>query len=444
MIHRVLSYYREAMRNYLLPPPELADLQARKLRHIINHAYRNIPLYRRWFRSRGLTSEDIRTPEDLRRLPTLSREEIQENYPTGIVDPSRNARRATVRRTSGTTGRPLKALWDNRYLDVIVAVRWRRSRMAGIRPWEKGAEVVYEPEAPGSRGGWRGARAWPGLLKIYGLALGSTPSSLPHPRTARFRLGNEDLGLVARALLRFGPAAIFCRPSYLRRLAYEFRKAGPQLKARTLITAGEFLSRGTREELAAEYQAEVFDAYGSHEVGPVASECAAHVGVHLHSDFFVFEVLRDGEPVSPGEPGEMVVTSLHNELMPLIRYRQGDIVVQEEAGLCRCGSNLPRLRVIEGRLNDGLVSKDGIRIPPGSVIDHLETVIGLRDYQLIQHDRSHAALKVGTAHDTPQTRGAVEEYLRLLLGEETRVAVEPWREGEIPVKYRPVVSHVNV
>src|SRR3972149_6352272 len=106
MLPRILHYHRQAMRNYHLSTQQLANLQTRKLRHLLDHAFHHVPLYHRWFRSRGLTPEDIRTTDDLRRLPTLERHEIRANSPTGITDSTNRSRGADVRRTSGATGPP--------------------------------------------------------------------------------------------------------------------------------------------------------------------------------------------------------------------------------------------------------------------------------------------------------------------------------------------------
>ena len=104
MLPRVLYYYREAMRSYGLSRRDLEELQARKLRHMLTHAYRRVPLYHHWFRSTGITPEDIRGVDDLRRLPTLGRDEIHQRHLGSLIASKRDARRSISMKTTGTTG----------------------------------------------------------------------------------------------------------------------------------------------------------------------------------------------------------------------------------------------------------------------------------------------------------------------------------------------------
>ncbi|MDA4127873.1 MAG: hypothetical protein OK422_00175 [Thaumarchaeota archaeon] len=118
-----------------------------------------------------------------------------------------------------------------------------------------------------------------------------------------------------------------------------------------------------RRDLHELFRTEIFVHYGTAELGGVGFECPEHSGFHIISDFFICEVLRDGEAASPGETGELVFTSLENEAMPLIRYDIGDVAVPEQDARCGCGSSFPRLRTIYGRRSEGLLLPDGTRIP---------------------------------------------------------------------------------
>jgi phenylacetate-CoA ligase len=220
------------------------------------------------------------------------------------------------------------------------------------------------------------------------------------------------------------------------------QKEGQRLNLKVLLTASEFMSKSLREDLEALYGAEVFDNYGSNELGALGFECPKHTGIHLNSDCYVFEVLRDREPVSPGEQGDIVITGLHNEAMPLIRYEQGDQVLLGEEGKCRCRSYLPRLQAIQGRQADGLVTAEGGRIPAGPVCDWLEKVLGIRDFQLIQKDHQRIILRLTTRFRTGTIEKEVSSYLKGLLGDDLTVEIEEWTHSEMPAKYRPVTSEI--
>jgi phenylacetate-CoA ligase len=187
----------------------------------------------------------------------------------------------------------------------------------------------------------------------------------------------------------------------------------------------------------------VYDSYGSGEMGGLGFECPQHSGVHLNSDFFVFEVVRDGEEVSPGEAGEIVITGLTNFVMPLIRYEQRDRVVKGEEGACGCGSCLPRLRSIQGRLDDGLVAPDGSMVSPGMVCEKLEAEFGMRDFQLVQKNVDRFIMRVLAGDATEANAARVRGFLSELVGAKFHLEIEEWKIDDLPVKYRPVSSEVK-
>jgi len=395
-------------------------------------------MYHEWFRKRGLTPEDVREPKDLRPLPKLSRETLCDSSPEMTVVPS--ARVGLVRSTSGTTGSPLRILWSPAFSDMVMGQVFRATSVEGVRPWHKVAMVwTGSSERPTANSGAArrsGAHA-------YELLFGSINLWVLVFNQVDLFVSKNNWKSVASALHDLQPDVIYARPAHTRRLGIKLKEEGQRLFPRFLIIGGEFMSDGTRADIAALYNCEVFEEYGSMELGSLGFECPGYSGMHLNSDYFVFEVERDGEEVSPGESGEIVITNLHNEVMPLIRYEQGDRVVLEEEGKCSCGSYLPRLRAIQGRSDDGLVAADGTRIPPGVICDQLERVLGIRDYQLIQKHRERLTLKLLSRYDTQQTAVGLSRCLTGLLGGGPTIETEEWSEDDMPAKYRPVFSETH-
>jgi len=127
-----------------------------------------------------------------------------------------------------------------------------------------------------------------------------------------------------------------------------------------------------------------------------------------------------------------------DDAMPLVRYKLGDSVVKSPDEQCRCGSYLPRLSAIEGRTSDGLMATDGEFVPPGQIVDYLETSLGLRDFQLVQMSDSEMLLKVRSRPDETLLSSA-RAYLCSLLRSELSLIVEVWKEDEMPVKFRAVM-----
>ena len=453
MLPRIIWNYALARRSHSYSKQGLKDLQYRKLRRLLTHAYSNVELYRRRFDDAGVTPSDIKGLDDLRRLPVLTRKDIFSVFPDGILAKNRDSRNVIVRHTSGTTGRPLEVYWDNSYCDVVTALRLLNVWSIGAPHWSKTVDIIYVGRpSPVTADTPTGGKNPTRLRRFRKLLVGPmiTPTLLtPRAKIIGFK-GN--ISEVAEPLMKFKPGAVQARPSYLRRLGHmleEEDQGRKKIQIDKLVTGGEFLSKRTREDLHGLFDAEVFNGYGTQEFGPLAMECREHAGMHMNSDYFIIEFVKDNEPVSYGEAGDVLITSLHNELMPMIRYKIGDIAIPEEDEKdhgCECGLHLPRIKELQGRLDDGLVSQDLQRVPTSLVVDYLESELGLRDYQMIQLDMKKIRMKVkeSPALQSRDLENSISKFLKALLGEECMVEIEVWRDADIPPKYRPVISKVEL
>ena len=223
-----------------------------------------MPLYHDTLRSLGLYPDDIASKEDLRKLPILTKDNIRLNYPRRITSLSKSA--SIVRVTSGTTGQPLRVLLDDRCADVYFALRVRRLLISGIRPWEQLAYL--------STGGISIDRTSPESTSIPGklasLLIGSKNVAYPGIRREIFKLGPRNLQQVAQSLLKFRPDLLLGRPSQLRRLANEITRLGSKLRVRNVLVGGEIVTRECKKEMHNFYDGNVFEIFGSHELGPLA------------------------------------------------------------------------------------------------------------------------------------------------------------------------------
>lgn len=443
MLSKIVQYYFEAMRNHRLSSKELARLQDRKTRALIQYAFDAIPFYHDRIRAIGKLPSDFETVSDLKYLPILTRKEIFDNVQKGITNP--DAKVGYVRRTSGTTGTPLTIPWAARYCDTMMALRIRRLKDTGVGFFDKAAYVAYFGTSSGIKS--ENDKEKSGRLeRLYKVFFGYPDVRIPLLRQRTMGLGPNNLNEICHSLLKMRPDLLSTRPSYARRLANTFRNEGLELHVKQLDCGSEFLSNGCRKDLESFYQAQLFEGYGCQELGTLGSECREHSGIHLYSDYFAFETLHDGKAVSSeGELGGIVVTGFHNEAMPLIRYQLGDLVVHGDNERCNCGSSLPRLASIQGRPNDGLVSQDGIKIPPGKIASYIETVLDLRDYQVIQKSSSKLLVRLKEKDLVKkETLEGLTLYSRnLLCNEYLDVEFESWSEKDIPPKYRPIVCEVN-
>ena len=430
----IVSEYLASLGTCRLRPSDLRRLQAKRLKRQVAFAYERIPYYHSVMRARGLYPNDFADLDDLYRLPVLTREIIVSNQPGGLL--ARGVRIADTRRTSGTTGSPI-ALYRGPVTDRrVIALRLRRMLVTGVRFWEKEVELPYWGSDVRGQSAMSSPKA--------GSLLTNIPHMIAKPKdlVAGYRvlpLSPTNLPVVSKMIVNYGPSILRSRPSYLRRLARTIEALDPTFGVKTIFVGGEVLSDTVRNDLEASYHAKVFDEYGSAEFSGLGSECEFHAGIHLNSDYFVFELrAKDGEPAAEGERGEVIVTSLMDDAMPLIRYRIGDYAIKGSDEPCHCGYSLPRLQKVEGRVSDGLIAADGDYVPPGMIVDFLETKIGMRDFQLVQETGDEVLVRVQTPLSAEKQRMLLD-YLSGLLRRQVLLRTELWREDEIPLKFRAVL-----
>jgi phenylacetate-CoA ligase len=158
-----------------------------------------------------------------------------------------------------------------------------------------------------------------------------------------------------------------------------------RLRVPRILCTTELLDAQGRQTMKECFGADVFDIYGSTEFKDVAWECPSHEGYHINADNLLVEIVQDGAPVPPGVEGDILLTTLTNRAMPLIRYQVGDRGVLSESA-CSCGRSLPLMRAVTGRLADYIRFPDGRRMSPYELVNLLEEIPGLRRFQIHQRD----------------------------------------------------------
>lgn len=424
--------FLSSLKSYRLPPEDIRAIQNRRLRALVRFAYERVPYYHGVMRSGGLRPENIDDVIHLVKLPFLTKTIITQNLPDGLL--AKGVKVESSRRTSGTTGTPITFHRGPLTQRRILALKLRRMYFTGVKFWEKAVYLPYfgnDVPAEATLNGPRPRRTLSRFLQM-----------MPNPRdlVIGYRvlpLGRNNLGAVSRMVANYRPSILRSRPSHLRRLAAHLP---PGFSVRRVFTEGEVLTKGTRMDLEDRLNTEVFDEYGASEVSGLGFECNYHGGIHLYSDYFAFEFLaRDGAPAGEGERAELVVTGLMDDAMPLIRYRIGDCVVRGHEERCACGSFLPKLTRVEGRIADGLLASGGEAVASGSIVDHFETELGLRDFQVIQEGECQFVLKTPGV-PSPELVLAAKAYLSEAMKQSIDLRVEGWKNGEMPMKFRPVIN----
>ncbi|HNV39398.1 MAG TPA: phenylacetate--CoA ligase [Methanoculleus sp.] len=347
-------------------PEELAALQLKRLKWTLRQA-QEVGLYQKKFKEAGISPDDIRTLDDVEKLPFTYKKELQAGYPFGLFAvPLKEIIR--IHTTSGTTGKPTVVGYTRQDLENWSELIARNMTMIGL-----GEDDIFQNAVN------------------YGLFTGGLG----------FHYGAEKIGMTVipsatgntrrqiEMIEDFGVTAIHCTPSYALHLAEVAESMGKTLDTlKTGIFGAEPWSENTRVELERRLGVKAYDSYGLSEMyGPgVAFECPEHNGLHIWHDCYLTEVIDPvtGERLAPGERGEMVITPLVKEALPLVRYRTGDITRLLE-GECACGRG-QKIERITGRSDDMLVIR-GINIFPSQIEHVLRSLPEVGDQFMVYVDR---------------------------------------------------------
>ena len=347
---------------------ELNKLQLDRLQKRAEQAYEKVPHYKRVFDGLGMKPSDLRSLDDLRKLPLTDKETLRQNYPYGLFAvPMTDVKE--IHASSGTTGKPTVVAYTDHDIRVWGEVMARSiACCGGTRD-----DIIQNAYGYGLFTG--------GLGVHYGsLELGTTIVPISTGGTQRQLQLMQD----------FGATIITCTPSYSVYMAEEAAAAGIDPKQTTLrigILGAEPWTEGMRQQIESLWDMKAYDIYGLSEIiGPgVAVECEGQDGLHLWADHFLPEVLDPdtGEPVADGEDGMLVLTTLSKEATPYLRYATRDIVSMTHETCPACGRTAPRISRIKGRTDDMLIIR-GINVFPSQIESVLTQIEEIEPhYQLI-------------------------------------------------------------
>ncbi|MFP4558314.1 MAG: phenylacetate--CoA ligase family protein [Archaeoglobaceae archaeon] len=360
------------------PVEDLKNIQERKLKSLVTVAYDYSPFYRRKFKEEGISPYDIKSLKDLRKLPFTIKPDLRDNYPFGMFA-TPVSQIVRFHASSGTTGKPTVVGYTDNDIRVWVESLCRSLSACGVER-EDIIQISY------------GYGLFTGGLGFHyaGEKLGATVI----PTSA----GNTQRQLELMKDLR---STVFaCTPSYMLYLAEYAKSVGNGIQEDTVLKRGIFgaepWSEETRKRIEDKTGIDAFDVYGTSELsGPLFTECTEKNGIHIWGDHFIAEVVdNEGEPVGEGEKGELVVTTISKEAMPLIRWRTGDVTILEEEK-CPCGRTHPRLMRILGRADDMLIVR-GVNVFPSQIEHALMQVPEVGEHYMITLDREENGLDVMT------------------------------------------------
>jgi len=410
-----------------MPRDARAALQAERLRRTVAHARQGNPIYRARLERAGVDESRMRSVADVRRLPFTVKADLREHYPTGLFAVPLD-QVVRLHASSGTRGKPTVVGYTRADLAVWAEVMARCLVQGGARP----GTVLHVAYGYGLFTGGLG-------FHMGGELIGCRVIPISSGNTARQILMMRDLG----------SQMLGCTPSYALNIAGALADQGVrpgELALECGMFGAEPWTDGMRQAIEQRLGIRAYDVYGLSEViGPgVSAECEQQAGLHIQEDHFLAEIVdpASGEPLADGMEGELVLTSLTKEALPVLRYRTGDITALDRAP-CPCGRTSARMARLKGRTDDMLIIR-GINIYPSEVERILLRIEALAPhYQLIlTRERALDELEVEVevleqvggwdeaAEPPPEVRALAEQVRHRLFDEtgiRTRVRVRPPR-----------------
>ncbi len=356
---------------------EIEAIQLERLQNTVKRVYEKVPAYRKKMDDAGIKPEDVKSMEDLQRLPFTTKQDMRDNYPFGLlaVDKKDVVR---IHASSGTTGKPTVVAYTKKDIETWAECVGRLAVMGGATE-DDTCQICF------GYGMFTGALGLHKGLERIGAAI--IPSSS----------GNTEKQLMY--MKDFETSLLVATPSYALRIAEVARQIGidpvKDLKIKTALVGSELMTEAMRQEMYKAYgeDVKVTQNYGMSElIGPgVSGECEYLCGMHINEDHFIAEVIDPvtEEVLPPGEKGELVVTCITKEALPLIRYRTRDItrLMYEK---CQCGRTTARMENLSGRTDDMLKIR-GVNVFPSQIEEVLISMdeIGPH-YEIIVDRKGHS------------------------------------------------------
>jgi phenylacetate-CoA ligase len=422
MILRAAAKLYRLKRNEWLSPQALKEMQWRKFKKLLRHAYEKVPYYHRLFKTAGIRPEDIKDRQDLSKIPLTTKSKIQNLSPEELMAKGIDKNECIELRTSGSTGKPLSVYLTKREKEFRVALWAWSSMCAGLRFRDKSLHIVSAPNEKPARQYW---------FQRLGIIRRDWRSIFEEETFETLEQGNIDV--------------LSSLPSVFKLIIEHLERKGcSRLRPRLLFATAEVLDAPTRQEIENFFQAPIFDFYGLAEVDVVAWQHQPCGGFHLNSNNQLVEFVRKGRAVAPGQRGRIIVTSLHSYAMPFIRYDTEDVGVLSPKR-CSCGRALPLLERLEGRCDDFITLAGGRHFSSQIFRRITRTVEGLKQYKVVQENEDqlliYLVVKPGSAVDACKS---MKEKVGSVLGKEVKIKCNVVDNISRPAsgKNRTVISYV--
>ena len=399
---------------------EIEALQLKRLQKTVKRVYEKVEPYRRKMVEAGVKPEDIKSLKDLSKLPFVTKQDMRDNYPFGLFAVPKDEL-VRIHASSGTTGKPTVVGYTKKDLDMWTECVSRIAALGGATKKDV-AQICF------GYGMFTGALGLHFGLENIGAAI--VPSST----------GNTEKQIMF--MKDFGTTLLVATPSYALRIGEVAQQIGvdpkTDLNVRIGLVGSELLTEAMRTEMHKMWGEDmlVTSNYGMSELmGPgVSGECEYLCGMHINEDFFMPEIIdpKTGEGLPPGEKGELVITCIYKEALPLIRYRTKDVtrLIYEP---CKCGRTTVRMENLDGRTDDMLKIR-GVNVFPSQIeevllgIDeigpHYEIIVTRKNHSDILEIRVELVRPVDVYKELEELEKKIKHRLRIVLGLDAKIRLE--------------------
>lgn len=420
----VIKRYNKLKEFFELSKKDNEERQLSSLNKLLNHSLDNVPYYNELFTDLGLVKNGkltIKSFDQFGKIPFLTKDIIREkNDLLHSID--KDERKSFLNSTGGSTGEPINFLQDREFQISNHGNSLIVKSMRGVGPYDNSV-ILWGSE----RDTFEGDK--PFIEKIKDFILNIV-------RLNTFTMNSKKMTNYIDLLNRVQPSLII---AYVQSI-YELSKFAKENKLKVKKQKAIHAAAGTvydfmRTEIEEVFQCKVFNHYGSRDAGVIASECGAHDGLHVLMEHVLLEIIdKEGNSCKVGEEGEIVITTLSNYSMPLIRYRIGDIGVLKSFEKCSCGRNYPKLEKVVGRVTDVFKSMNGSIVGPEYFI-HLIGVVcnkgNIRMFQVIQEKLDEIILKIVQQGEVSQSQlEEIKIKIQIVMGSRCKVKFEMVEEIE--------------
>jgi phenylacetate-CoA ligase len=403
----IKSYFFDIDRLWKLNQKELRNFQDKQFRRIVNYAY-TFPLYHDKYKANNVHPNDIQTLDDINKLPEISKEDIKQYYPDGIIPHNYSKKNLIEVSTSGTTGKSLSIFVDMHDIVLGIFGYIRAIKEFGIN-WRKDKLTIIGDFAPHT--------AESGYIN-KGL--------FPQMKLDRFIKNiqwldtNDEPEKVIEEIDKFKPDFIGGYVGMLGHLALLHDQGyGKNINPKYIASTGTVLDKSLKKYIENQFDTKVFEVYGATETGPIAFECTNGL-YHIMSDFLHLEFLKDGVPVQSSEPGNLIVTKLFGNGTPIIRYNAINDIVSPLYESCGCNISGGLIKRIYGRDILSLVFSDGRAMLPSGIAEIYSRVLYelktdmLKETKIIQKDLTNIEIQVVIDRQSGKKHPPIEKLYSIL------------------------------